>query len=108
MSHMSEIKKIKTENLTVADLPATKPGWDQFTIFALSWDPNTELEDGQSPYLIEMFRYSPTNTSTILELRWFLFMQQRGWHERSDEIGIKSWQRIDQAIEILRNKLQAK
>ena len=105
---MNEIKKIKTENLTAADLPAPKPGWGQFSLFALSWDSSTELEDGQSPYSVEMFRYTPTNTSTILEIRWFLFIQQRGWKERSDEIDAGSWQRIDQAIEILRNKLQSK
>jgi hypothetical protein len=105
---MSEIKIIKTENLTAADLPPPKPGWSQFTQFALSWDPSTELKDGQSPYSIEMFRYSPTNSSTILELRWFLFMQQRGWRERDDEIDAKSWQKIDQAIEILREKFRTK
>ena len=105
---MNEIKQIKTEDLTSADLSASKPGWSQFTQFALLWNPGTELEDGQSPYSVEMFRYTPTNTSTILEIRWFLFIQQRGWHERSDEIDGKSWQRIDQAIEILREKLQTK
>lgn len=106
---MSEIKQIKTEDLTAADLPPPKPGWSQFTQFALSWDPSTELEAGQSPYYsADMFRYTPTNTSTILEIRWFLFAQQRGWHERDDEIDAKSWQKIDQAIEILREKLQTK
>lgn len=106
---MSEIKKIKTENLTATDLPPPKPSWGQFTQFALSWDPSTELEAGQLPYYsVDMFRYTPTNTSTILEIRWFLFAQQRGWRERDDEIDTESWQKIDQAIEILREKLQTK
>ena len=106
---MSEIKKIKTENLTVADLPPPKPSWGQFTQFALSWDPSTELEAGQLPYYsVDMFRYTPTNTSTILEIRWFLFAQQRGWHERNDEIDSKSQQKIDDAIELLRKRLKEK
>lgn len=104
---MDEIKKIHTKDLTVADLPTPKPGWHQFTLFALLWDPSVELEDRQSPYLIERFRQAPTNNSTVMEIRWYLYLQQRGWHERSEEIDISSWQRIDEAIELLRKKLQS-
>ena len=105
---MNKIKKIHTKDLTAADLPAPRPGWSQFTSFALSWDPSVELEDGKSAYVIERFRQAPTNNSTILEIRWYLFLQQRGWRERSDEIDVKSQDGIDQAIELLRKKLQAK
>jgi hypothetical protein len=105
---MDEIKIINTKDLTAADLPAPKPGWEQFTLFALSWDPGVELEDGQALFSIERFRQVPTNASTILEIRWYLYIQQRGWHDRSDEIDAKSWDGIDQAIELLRKKLQTK
>jgi len=108
MNDMNEIKKIKTENLKASDLPIQNAGWHQFSLFALSWDPSTELEDGQSPYSVEMFRQTPTNISTILEIRWYLYLQQRGWKDRGDEIDAKSLQRIDQVIEILCNKLQSK
>jgi hypothetical protein len=105
---MNKIKKIHTKDLTAADLPAPKPGWSQFTQFALSWDPSAELEDAQPAYVIEKFQQVPTSNSTILEIRWYLFLQQRGWHERSDEIDVRSQDSIDQAIELLRKKLQTK
>lgn len=103
---MSEIKKIYSRDLKVSDLPEPYTSWHQFCLFALTWDPIIELEDGQSPYSFNIVKQYPTESSTITEIRWYLYIMQRGWNHIGRDVDDTSFSKIHEAIELLRRKLQ--
>lgn len=104
---MDEIKIIHSNDLKISDLPEPYTDWHQFCLFALSWDPKTELEEEQSPFSKKAAK-TPTEASTINEIRWHLYILQRGWNHISKEPDNVSLSKIYDAIELLRRKLQQK
>lgn len=93
---------IKTDDLTINDLPSSDSDWDQISVFALSFDPSLEL--GTS----NIYQYSRTTyneNSTILELRISLYLQQRWWNNRLDGINETNLENMRNLLQILRKKL---
>jgi hypothetical protein len=101
-------KIIETKNLQANDLPRRHANWDRFSEFALTFDPTVELENGKFPFSTYSIEQTPTENSTILEIRLYLYAQQRWWNNRADDIDDESFAQIHQIIELLRNKLQTK
>ncbi|SRR5258705_341209 len=102
------IKIIETKNLELSDLPRINANWEKFSLFALSWDPKTELVVGKFPYATYSIDQRPNEDSSILEIRAYLYARQRWWNNQTHEIDAKSFYEIHKIIEILRNKLQPK
>lgn len=103
---MDEIKKIHTKDLKVSDLPVPYTDWYQFCLFALSWDPSVELESGQPPYRAVTIDHTPDDNSTLLDIRCYLYLQQRWWNNKTEDIDDESFGKIHKVIELLRKKLQ--
>ena len=80
---MQKIVKIKTEELQNYHLPPPDASWDEISLFALSWDPISELKDVSFPY---SSRQPPTDDATILEIRAYIYTEQRWWNNRSSAI----------------------
>ena len=97
------IKIIETRDLKVLDLPRKNASWDRISSFALTWDPKIELlkdNDYQIP-----LNHLPSKTSTIEEIRAYIYHQQRSWNHQNREPDTKSLQEIHQVMELLRKKL---
>jgi hypothetical protein len=98
-------KIISTKDLTISDLPRKNANWDRISSFALTWDPKVELIDKQYHFSLN---HLPNEGSSIIEIRAYIYQQQRSWNHQSREPDSKSLQKIHQAIELLRNKIQEK
>lgn len=103
---MHEIRKINSRDLKLSDLPEPNIDWHQFSLFALSWNPSDELKDGQFAYSLDMLLQTPTEESSIPEIRHYLYLQQRWWNNRTEDIDNESFQQIREIVELLRKKLQ--
>ena len=99
------IKIIATKDLKLSDLPRKNANWDIISSFALSWDPKVEIKDEKHQFSLD---HLPNENSTIMEIRVYIYDQQRSWNHRTGEIDSKSLREIHQAIELLRSKLQEK
>ena len=99
------MKIIETRDLKIGDLPRKNANWDRISSFALSWDPKVEIKDEKHQFSLN---HIPNENSTIMEIRAYLYHQQRSWNHQSREIDSKSLREIHQAIELLRSKLQEK
>jgi len=78
-------RKIATDDLTVADLPATDAPEDAYHAFALSFDGYRELgsikRSGRiANQSLERWRQTRQLPNTTTELRGCLFFEQRRWH----------------------------
>ena len=96
---------IETKNLKLSDLPRKNANRDRISSFALTWDPKVEIKDDKYQFSLN---HIPNENSTILEIRAYIYHQQRSWNHQSGEIDSKSLREIHQAIELLRSKLQEK
>lgn len=95
---------IRSDDLKSMDLPPGDADWSQITLFALSFDVESELGKKR----ISIPRSDSFTELSTQELRALLFNQQRWWNNRSGEIdddGIKYMQDI---IDELRRRLIAK
>ena len=102
---MSEVKIIATNDLSAHHLPHLNADWHEISIFALSFNPATELENGRFPFSTYSMEQIPDANSTILEIRTYLYAQQRWWNNKTFAIDKNSLERIHKVIEVLRKKL---
>lgn len=98
-------KIIKTKNLGLDDIPIFNATWEQISDFALTFDPEFELGT-YNIYDHANMNYS--EHSTIKELRTCLFLQQRWWNNRSDEIDEKGLSEVQNVLNLLRKKVESK
>ena len=98
-------KIIKTKNLGLNDIPIFNATWEQISDFALTFDPELELGT-YNIYDHANMNYS--ERSTIKELRTCLFLQQRWWNNRSNEIDEKGLSEVQNVLNLLRKKVESK
>jgi hypothetical protein len=95
-------KTIKTEDLTINDLPNANADWDELSEFALSF--NSQLDLGTT----DIYKISNTkfdNKSTLQELRLSLFLWQRALNNMSGAIDDKELEKLQNIVELIRIKL---
>ena len=85
---MSTRKIIKTTDLTLTDIPLPDADWHKISLFAISFDIQAEMEGSNVFPDIRSF----SDSSSILELRAYIYLQQRWWNNRSVPIDEKSLQ----------------
>ena len=90
------ITKKLTKDLKSSDLPPRNADWHQISLFALTFD-----REGFPPKFIQSFDAD----SSIEEIRTYLYDQQRWWNNRSVSIDEESFHKIQEAIELIRSKL---
>ena len=94
-----ERRIIRTENLKIQNLPSADANWSQLTEFALSFDPILEI--GKWTWSIDLVRFS--NSSSVKELRSYIYFMQRAWHDR--EISESALDEMRSAVLLIRSKL---
>jgi hypothetical protein len=95
---------ILTKDLKFENVPDSNSTWDQISTFALSFDPTLELED-KNIYSYEKMIFN--ESSTLMELRLSLFLTQRWWNNRSDDIDEESLENVRNLLMLLRKRLTA-
>ncbi|MDO9300005.1 MAG: hypothetical protein Q7T89_01415 [Anaerolineales bacterium] len=98
---MIERKIIRTEDLTIQDLPSADADWNQITEFALSFDPMLELGEFTLSQDLLLFN----NKSCVKELRSYVYFMQRWWNNKTREISKSSLDEIRSAVLLIRSKL---
>ena len=96
-----ERRIIHTENLTFQDLPSAEAGWGQLAEFALLFDPVIEI--GKWTWSTDLLRFS--NSSSVKELRSYIYFMQRAWHDGPQEIPESSLDEMRSAVLLIRSKL---
>jgi hypothetical protein len=96
-----ERKIIRTEDLTIQDLPSHYASRSQLAEFALTFDP--VLEFGEWTFSRELIVFS--NSSSVKELRSYLYFMQRGWNHVGD-ISESLLNEMRSAILLILSKLQ--
>jgi len=91
----------RTENLKISDLPSVDASWDQLSEFALNFDP--VLEIGKWTWSKDLLRFS--NSSSVKELRAYLYFMQRVWHDGPHEVTESSLDEMRSAVLLIRSKL---
>ena len=98
---MKEI--IKTDELTIKDIPADDADLNEIFNFALSFDPKLELGTTDI-YKIQFFEFD--EESSLQELRRSLFLWQRALNWRSGEVEEKDLQTFKSLSALIRKKLE--
>lgn len=96
-----ERKIIRTEDLTIQDLPLGDADWYQLAEFALTFDPVVEIGEWTLSRDLVLF----SNSSSVKELRSYLYFMQRGWNHVG-EITESSLNEMRSAVLLIRSKLQ--
>jgi len=96
---------IATKDLRAHHLPPLNADWNQISDFVLSFNPNDEIENWRFPFSAFPIDQTPNKDSSILEIRNYLYTQQRWWNNKTIEIDDASLNKIHQAIELLRTRL---
>jgi hypothetical protein len=95
-------KTIKTEGLTINDLPNANAGWSELSEFALSF--NSESELGTTDiYKVSNTKFS--SRSTLQELRLSLFLWQRVINNGLGAIEDEEIEKLQNIVEVIRMKL---
>ena len=101
---MSIWKIINTVDLTRDDIPLAEADWHQISLFALSFDYKAEMQGASFWLDIRTFN----DSSSLQELRAYLYQRQRWWNNRPGTIDEESIQEIRKAIELIRAKIETK
>jgi hypothetical protein len=91
----------RTENLKISDLPSVDASWDQLSEFALTFDP--VLEIGRWIWSKNLLLFN--NSSSVKELRTYLYFTQRVWHDGPHEITESSLDEMRSSVLLIRSKL---
>jgi len=94
-------KIIKTDDLTIDDIPVDDAGWHEMSIFALTFDPMLELGTTDI-YKIQLSEFD--EGSTLQELRRSLFLWQRALNWRSGEVDENDLQKFRNLFALMRKK----
>jgi len=95
-------KIIKTKELNINDIPTSKVGWHEISIFALSFDPKLELGT------TDIYKLSFTEfdeDSSIQELRTALFLLQRWWNNSLKNIDANGLESMRKLLVLIQKKL---
>jgi hypothetical protein len=92
---------IRTEELNINHVPELNAGWNEISIFALSFDPMAELGTNDI-YKVEFGKFN--EESSLQELRTSLFLLQRAWNHRGhiDDAGLEELRKL---LFLIRKKL---
>ena len=93
---------IKTDELTIKDIPDDDTGWSELFDFALTFDPMLELGTIDI-YKIQFIQFD--EESTLQELRRSLFLWQRALNWRSGDIEENDLQTLRNLLALIRRKL---
>ena len=102
---MTNTKIIRTADLVPSDVPDTNSNWNEISLFALSFDPQLELNQ-RKIYSPEHMNYDAH--SGLQELRFALFLRQRWWNNRSEAIDEEGLRELRNILRLLRKKLETK
>ncbi len=96
-----ERKIIRTQDLTIQDLPPGDAGWNQLTEFALTFDAVVEI--GEWTWSSNLLQFS--SSSSVKEIRSYIYFMQRLWHDGPREISESSLNEMRKAVLLIRSKL---
>jgi hypothetical protein len=96
------IKIIATKDLTIEDIPSDDADWSEMFLFALTFDPKSELGTTDI-YKIQFFQFD--EESSLQELRRSLYLWQRALNWRSGDIEEKDLQTFKILSALIRKKL---
>ena len=100
---MVDVRKIiKTDELTINDIPNDDADLREMFYFALTFDPDLELGTTDI-YKIQFFEFD--EGSSLQELRRSLFLWQRALNWRSGDIEEKDLQTFRSLLALIRKKL---
>jgi hypothetical protein len=94
-------KIIRTDDLTIDDIPVDDTGWHEISIFALTFDPMLELGTTDI-YKTQLFEFD--EGSALQELRRSLFLWQRALNWRSGDIDENDLQKFRNLFTLMRKK----
>ena len=103
---MTALKKIKTANLSVQDLPSSHSDWHELSLFALSFDPAEEL--GNTTWSEDILSRNLKDLFSLQELRTYLYFMQRWWNNKLTPISVEALDDMHKAVELMRLKLSNK
>ena len=103
---MVSLKKIKTENLSLQDLPSPQSDWHELSLFALSFDPREEL--GSIAWSEDILSRTLKDSFNLQELRTYVYFIQRWWNNRPTPITPEALRDLHRAVELMRLKLENK
>ena len=94
---------IRTDSLKLDDIPSDTASWEEFSIFALTFDPMLELGTTDI-YKSEFIEFS--EGSTLQELRRSLFLWQRALNWRSRAVDENDLQIFRHIFALMREKIR--
>jgi hypothetical protein len=95
-------KIIKTDELTLNDVPDDDADVNEIFLFALTFDPMLELGTTDI-YKYEFIKHD--EDSSLQDLRRSLFLWQRGWNFVGKKIDYDGLQTLRDLLALMRNKL---
>jgi len=96
------IKIIRTDELTLDDIPPDNADWNEIAFFALTFDPMLELGTTDI-YKIKFTKFD--EGSSLQELRRSMFLWQRAMNNRSRNIDENDLQIFRNLLALMRKKL---
>lgn len=98
-------KIIKTNDLVLEDIPNGDYSWNQISDFALSFDPALELGTQD---IYSYSRMSFDENANLIDLRVCLFLLQRWWNNRSEQIDVNGIGEAKKILELIKKKISEK
>ena len=95
-------KTIRTDELTVDDIPQDNADWNEIAFFALTFDPMSELGT-TNIYEIHFTKFD--EGSSLQELRRSMFLWQRAMNNRSRNIDENDLQTFRNQLALMRKKV---
>lgn len=100
---MNNIKLIRTEDLSLADLPSPYADWHQLSLFALTFDIRSEIGNTKIPEDIAFRKLK--DSYNLKELRTYLYNMQRWWNNKTTKIEDSALKEMQRGVELMRVKL---
>lgn len=95
--------RIYTKNLKMSDVPGEHASWKEITTFALTFDPKE-----RDPYhLPDRNLQLLTNATGLIELRAYLFFEQRRWNHFGRMPDDQTMEGIKHLISLIREMTKA-
>ena len=98
------VKSIRTDELSIDDIPNYNANWNEISHFALSFDPMLELGTTDI-YKIELMKFD--EKSSLQELRTSLFLLQRWWNNRLEDINDEGLDTVRKLLILIKGKVHS-
>jgi hypothetical protein len=92
---------ISTKDLNINDVPLPNDDWRKISRFAITFDPRIE----DAPYIGVDDLDKASSTSSLVELRNHLYVQQRRWHHFGRRPDVEVIAKLRGIIKLIRQKL---